>query len=107
MNIKYNLEEHLELLNYQNLLKREKKLLRKADKEKYLKLLKYSGCVEDSIHWKNRNEYLDLVENFINFNKINSIEFRNQFCDIYEKTQQICRNLLSNFKELENIKCCI
>lgn len=65
--VQYNVDRYLELLKLEQKLKKENKLLRNEDPSKYLELLDYSVQMIGYGHWCQRNEYLQLINDFVNF----------------------------------------
>lgn len=52
--MKYNCEEYIKFLNYQQALKKQNKSLRTEDPIKYLKLRKWSARISESLHWSQK-----------------------------------------------------
>jgi hypothetical protein len=101
--MEYNSEKYIEFLNYHQELKKQKKSLRIQDPIKYSKLLEYAVQVSDYLHWSQRTEYLQLIENFLNF-EINGQEFDNKFSKIVTEIEDKSRLLSKNHEELKRIK---
>jgi len=80
--MKYNCEEHIYLLNYQQELKKQNKSLITQDPIKYSKLLKYSVRISEYLHWSQKNDYLQLIRDFLNY-KIDGKEFDKKFSKMF------------------------
>jgi len=76
--MKYNCGEHIQFLNYQQELKKQNKSLRTQDPIKYSTLLKYSARISEYLHWSQKNDYLQLIKDFLNY-KIDGEEFEEKF----------------------------
>ena len=68
------LKLYIELLEYDRSLKKDGSSLRKQDRETYLKLLNYSVRLSDHVHWKQKNDYLNLMKSFVDL-KIDGKQF--------------------------------
>jgi hypothetical protein len=101
--MKYNCEEYIELLNYQQALKKQNKFLRTQDPIKYSKLRKYSARISEYLHWSQKNEYLQLIKDFLNF-KIDGKEFDNKFSKMVTVIEKKSRLLSKNYEELKRIE---
>lgn len=101
--MKYNCEEYIELLNYQQALKKQNKSLRTQDPIKYSKLRKYSARISEYFHWSQKNEYLQLIKDFLNF-KIDGKEFDNKFSKMVTVIEKKSRLLSKNYEELKRIE---
>ena len=69
---------YIKLLEYDKFLKKDGTSLKKQDREKYSKLLNYSVKLSDHIHWQQKDDYLNLMKNFVDL-KIDGKQFRSQF----------------------------
>ena len=101
--MKYNCGEHIQCLNYQQELKKQNKSLRTQDPIKYSKLLKYSARISEYLHWSQKNEYLELIKNFLN-SKIDAKEFDKKFSKMVTVIEKKCRLLIKNYEELKFTK---
>ena len=101
--MKYNCEEYIKLLNYQQALKKQNKDLQKLDPIKYSKLRKYSARISEHLHWSQKNEYLQLIKDFLNF-KIDGKKFDNKFSKMVRVIEKKSRLLSKNYEELKRIK---
>lgn len=80
--LNYDKKRHLELLNQQ------------ADKFKS-KLLTYLIILIDHLNWEIRDQYLELLENYME-KKSDSFNFRIRFCERYESIEKVADLLESN-----------
>ena len=62
----YNRMKHVELLKRSRDLEKHGKSLYHENQEDHLELLKYGAAVENYIFWKNKDQFVLLIENFIN-----------------------------------------
>ena len=93
----YNCGEHIELLNYQQELKKQNKSLRTQDPIKYAKLLKYSSIINEYLHWSQKNEYLQLIKDFLN-SKIDGNEFDKKFSKMVTVIEKKSSLLFQNYE---------
>jgi len=101
--MEYDSKIYLELLRYDQSLRKDRKTLREQDKSKYLKLLNYSVKLSDHIHWQQRNEYLNLMKNFVDL-KIDGKQFVSQFDKIHRANQEAVKVLITDLKQLETFQ---
>jgi len=101
--MKYNYEEHIQLLNYQQELKKQNKSLRTQDPIKYSKLQKYSARISEYLHWSQKNEYLQLIKDFLNY-KIDGKEFDKKFSKMVTGIEKKSSLLFKNYEELKFIE---
>ena len=101
--MEYNYESYIKLLDYQQALKKQDKSLRKQDPIKYSKLLDYSVIITDHLHWSQKNEYLQLIKNFLNF-QIDAKEFDKNFSEMVRMVEEKSNLLSKNYKELKCIQ---
>jgi len=101
--MKYNCDEYIKLLNYQQALKEQNKSLRTEDSIKYSKLRNCSARISDYLHWSQKNEYLQLIKDFLNF-KIDGKEFDNKFSKMVTVIEKKSRLLSKNYEELKRIE---
>jgi hypothetical protein len=101
--MEYNSQKYVDLLKYQESLRKQDKFLENEDRSKYLELLNYSVQVTEHFHWSHRTEYLQLMENFVRF-KINGKDFYDKFCNMVEEIEKECRLLEQDFERLETIE---
>lgn len=99
----YDVNKYIKLLNYQKTLYKEGKVLMNEDGTKYLELLEYSVRICDHMHWSQKNEYLQLIEKFLN-SKIDGEEFENKFLKIFTVIEDEHRRLERNYEELKLIE---
>jgi len=101
--MKYNCGEYIQLLNYQQALKKQNKSLRSQDPIKYSKLRKYSARISEYLHWSQKNEYLQLIKNFLN-SKIDGNEFDKKFSKMVRAIEKKSNLLFKNYEELKRIE---
>jgi hypothetical protein len=81
---------------YQKLNKeRRYELLNKKGDEFKSKLQTYSIVLIDHLNWEIRDQYLELLDEFID-KKIDSLNFRITFCERYESIDKVADLLKSN-----------
>ena len=101
--MKYNFDEYIELLNYQEALKKDNKSLRTQDPVKDSKLRKYAVILTDHLHWSQKNQYLQLIKDFLNC-KIDAQKFDSEFSIMVEEIEKNYRLLSKNYEELKRIE---
>ena len=101
--MKYNCGEHIKFLNYQQELKKQNKSLRTQDPIKYSKLQKYSARISEYLHWFQKNEYLQLIKDFLN-SKIDGKEFDKKFSKMVTVIEKKSSLLFKNYEELKRIE---
>ena len=63
--MEYNINQHIKLLKYEQILKNDKKLLKAEDSLKYSELQKLTMIVVDYLHWCKKKKYFSLLINFL------------------------------------------
>lgn len=101
--MKYDCDEHIQLLNYQKKLKQQKKSLQIEDPTKYSKLINYSARIAEYLHWSQKNEYLQLIKDFLN-SKIDGQEFDHKFSKMVRIIEEKSSVLFKNCQQLKNIE---
>lgn len=101
--MKYNCGEHIQFLKYQQELKKQNKSLRTQDPIKYSKLLKYSARISECLHWSQKNDYLQLIKDFLNY-KIDGKEFDKKFSKMVTVIEKKSSLLFKNYEELKRIE---
>ena len=94
--MKYNCGEHIQFLKYQQELKKQNKSLRTQDPIKYSKLLKYSARISEYLHWSQKDEYLQLIKDFLN-SKIDGKEFDKKFSKMVTVIEKKSSLLFKNY----------
>jgi hypothetical protein len=84
-------------------LRKQNKFLGDENKLKYLKLKKYSLQINKYLHWCQKNEYLQLIEDFLSF-KSTGKKFESKFCSMVETIEKERLLLTKNYKRLKTIK---
>jgi len=101
--MKYNHQEHIRLLNYEHELEKQNKSLIKYDPIKYANLLKYRLIISEYFHWSQKNEYLELIKKFLNF-EINGKEFDEKFSKMVTEIEKRSKPLPQNYEELRCVE---
>ena len=78
---------HLELLRRFLDFKKQGKHLYNENQDEYFELLDYRCALEDHIFWKNRRQFVLLMENFIN-DSIDGQQFKDSFSGLHIKTSE-------------------
>ena len=94
---------YLELLEYEDQLRSDNLSLEKVDKQKYRKRLDCLIKLSDFIHWQQKDKYLKLMENFVNF-EINGKQFRDKFRILHKSIQNSVEIMENNLTELNNLE---
>ena len=63
----------------------------------------YSLQINEHLHWSNKEQYLQLIEEFLSF-KINGKTFESKFCNMVEAIEKKCLLLTKNYEILNNTK---
>ena len=95
-------ETFLQLLEYSNELEKNQKYLIKEDPIAFNKLLNFLVIIEENLHWKIKNQYVKLIEDFLNGN-ISADDFSIIFIRIFEKTVEKVRRLEIDLKEKNSL----
>lgn len=94
-----------QLLKYSEELRKENKFIN-DDGEKYRELLNYTVLIESNLHWKQRDEYIKLMEMFIN-NEMDADHFSRYFIKKYyiinESFRELKKDFENRFDELSNL----
>ena len=101
--MKYNCEEHIQFLNYQQELKNQGKTLFRENPEEYSELLDYEIAVEEQIFWTNRGEFFLVMKDFLD-NIINFDEFKTAFMLLYHKTREEFDMFVIDLKQIEKFQ---
>jgi hypothetical protein len=97
--MEYNSKIYLELLRYDQSLRKNGNSLEEQDKAKYLKLLNYSVKVSDHVHWQQKSGYLNVMKNFVDL-KINGKQLVSQFNKIHQANEEAVKMLTTDLKQL-------
>jgi hypothetical protein len=101
--MQYNYQEYVKLLKCDDLLRKQNKFLKDEDELKYLESQKYSLQINEHLHWSQKDQYLQLIEDFLSF-KINGKKFESKFSSMVEAIEKKCLLLAKNYEMLKNIK---
>lgn len=82
--MKYNYQKHIKLIKYRNELRKQGKLLILEDRKKAIELSEYTIRILDQLHWLNRNQYLQLIMDFLN-SKLDGNQFDEKFSKMFSK----------------------
>lgn len=95
--------DYFKFVKYANELKRNKESLFKKNKEVFNLLLNFRVIIEENLHQKNKNDYIELIIDFLE-NNITATDFSGFFINIYESVNQnLCQmEKDENFSELSN-----
>jgi hypothetical protein len=93
--LNYNKKRHLELLKYSQDLKQQGKSIHDESRKDYLELLKYSAMLNRHLYWETRDQYLELLNEFME-KKIDITEFCDTFCRRSELNDEAVDMLNSN-----------
>ena len=99
----FDSKKYIELLKYDDFLRKQNKKLEDEDKLKYLELKNYSLQVNEYLHWSHKEQYVQLIEDFLNF-KINGETFESEFSKMVEAIEKKCLLLTKNYELVKNIK---
>lgn len=99
----YNYEKYIELLKYNESLRNQNKFLKDENRLKYLELKNYSLQINEHLHWSQKNDYLQLIKDFLSF-KIDGKKFESKFCNMVQAIEKESRLLDQNYKKLKTIK---
>ena len=78
-------------------------MLRTQDPIKYSKLRKYSARISEYLHWSQKNEYLQLIKDFLNY-KIDGKEFDKKFSKMVIVIEKKSSLLFQNYEKLKCIE---
>jgi len=97
--MKFNIERYKELLIKAESSKKTGKAY--FEDPEVLELLNYESKVESQIFWEDKNEYLKLIQKYLD-EKISSGNFRCEYLDMIEKSMEKTTKILNNLDELSN-----
>jgi hypothetical protein len=101
--MQYNYQKYVELLKYDDSLRKQNKFLEDENKLKYLELENYSLQIDEHLHWCQKDKYLELIEDFLSV-KIDGKTFESKFSNLVEAIEKECLLLIKNYEILKNIK---
>lgn len=99
----YDYKKYVELLKHADSLRKQNKLLQNENKLKYLELKNYSLQINEHLHLSQKDEYLQLIEDFLSFQIIGKT-FESKFCSIIKAIKKKSRLLTKNYEMLKTIK---
>jgi hypothetical protein len=94
--MKYNKNKCLKLLKYSQYLNDQGKSLIDESEKKYMQLLDYAVLQSDHISWENRKQYLKVMKEFVN-NRFSGIEFENKFLKVFRADREWSKLSLYSF----------
>ena len=101
-----NKQEFFKLLKYSNELRKNNKSLFKENPEKSRKLSRFLIIIEENLHLRQKDKYIELMEIFLN-NKIDAEDFSFYFIAKYDNINQTLREMKQDFEkkfdELSNL----
>ncbi len=101
-----NKQEFFKLLKYSNELRQNNKSLFKENPEKSRKLSRFLIIIEENLHLRQKNKYIELIEIFLN-NNIDAEDFSFCFIAKYDNINQTLREMKQDFEkrfdELSNL----
>ena len=101
-----NKQEFFKLLKYSNELRKNNKSLFKENPEKSRKLSRFLIIIEENLHLRQKDKYIELMEIFLN-NNIDAEDFSFCFISKYDNINQTLREMKQDFEkkfdELSNL----
>lgn len=101
-----NKQEFFKLLKYSDELRKNNKSLFKENPEKSRKLSRFLIIIEENLHLRQKDKYIELMEIFLN-NKIDAEDFSFCFIAKYDNINQTLREMKQDFEkkfdELSNL----
>jgi len=101
-----NKQEFFKLLKYSNELRKNNKSLFKENPEKSRRLSRFLIIIEENLHLRQKDKYIELMEIFLN-NKIDAEDFSFCFIAKYDNINQTLREMKQDFEkkfdELSNL----
>ena len=101
-----NEQEFFKLFKYSNELRKNNKSLFKENSEKSRKLSRFLIIIEENLHLRQKDKYIELVETFLK-NKINGEDFSFYFIAKYDNINQTLHEMKQDFEkkfdELSNL----
>ena len=93
-----NKQEFFKLLKYSNELRKNNKSLFKENPEKSRKLSRFLIIIEENLHLRQKDKYIELMQIFLN-NKIDAEDFSFCFIAKYDNINQTLRYLKQDFEK--------
>ena len=94
-----NEQEFFKLLKYSNELRKNNKSLFKENSEKSRKLSRFLIIIEENLHLRQKDKYIELMETFLK-NKINAEDFSFYFIVKYDNINQTLREMKQDFEKI-------
>ena len=96
--LKKETHEFFKLLKCSNEFIKNKKSFFKGCPEKSIKLSQFLARIEETLHLRQKNEYIKLIESFLT-NQINAEDFSFYFMAQYENINKDLRKMKQNFEQ--------
>ena len=93
-----NKQEFFKLLKYSNELRKNNKYLFKENPEKSRKLSGFLIIIEENLHLRQKDKYIELIEIFLN-NNIDAEDFSFCFIAKYDTINQTLREMKQDFEK--------
>ena len=84
--MEYNKKKHLNLLKYSQKLRQEGKCIYDESEKDFFELREYTIMMMDHLHWENRMEYFELIEQLLN-GPIKFLKLREKYKSINDTTK--------------------
>lgn len=91
--MKYTKEKHLDLLKYSQKLESEGKHIYDVSEKDFFALREYSAMMIARLHWENRQQYFELIEELLN-GPINFLKLRKKHRSINEAGKSLQADLI-------------
>lgn len=99
MKITFDIDRYNELLEKEKRLSQKNNLLIFKNKDKFIKLLSYSACVEDQISYKRNQDYYSLIYQYID-KAVTALIFQSEFLKMEKKDAKAAKIITHDFKQL-------
>lgn len=84
---------NIELLKYNDSLKKQNKFLKYDNKLKYLELRNYSVQINEHLHWYNKEQYLKLMAKYSTVNFVVLLKLLKKKYRLLTKNREILKNI--------------
>ena len=96
--MKFDKKKFLKLLREQEQVKKKGELLTNFTEAKKDELTKYKIWIDDQIFWESRENYLQILKQFVN-KEIDGEQFRKQFCHLRSSNMTASEMLTKKFED--------
>lgn len=93
-----NKQEFFELLEYSDKLRKNNKFLFKEDPKRSIKLSEFLAIIEENLHLRQKDKYIELMEIFLN-KKIDAENFSFCFIAKYDSINETLRKMQQDFEK--------